>query len=177
MAKYMKVVWLVWILCPTAQRFLKHQLAVEVNMKIGLSYSRCVRDIVDGVVDIDDVLVVITRTDFDPRDADQWQGIWIGYGGGTENAYLNGFFSHSNPEWAGYTDEDQFRSVSIELWETGKLHQPRQFGAHPQRRPEIWLEAVLPNSELEKNPTAKMAWEKFQTVAGLANVELDDKYR
>jgi len=47
-------------------------------MKIGLSYSRCVRDIVNGVVDIDDVLVLITRTDFDPRDNEQWQGIWIG---------------------------------------------------------------------------------------------------
>jgi hypothetical protein len=37
-------------------------------MKTGLSYSRCVRDIVDGKVDIDDVLVLISRTDFDPRD-------------------------------------------------------------------------------------------------------------
>ncbi len=34
-------------------------------MKIGLSYSRCVRDIVDGRVDIDDVLIIIARTDFD----------------------------------------------------------------------------------------------------------------
>ena len=66
-------------------------------MKIGLSYSRCIRDIVDGKVDIDDVLVLITRTDFDPRDADQRQGIWLGYGGGTENAYSQGFFSQSNP--------------------------------------------------------------------------------
>ena len=146
-------------------------------MKIGLSYSRCVRDIVDGVVDIDDVLVLITRTDFDPHDDEQWSGIWIGYGGGTDNAYSRGFFSHSNPEWAGYHDEDQFRSVSIELWETGKLHQPRKFGAHPSRRPEIWLEAVLPNTELAKNPAAQMAWDKFQTIAGLTNVELDDKYR
>ena len=30
---------------------------------------------------------------------------------------------------------------------------------------------------LENNPTAKMAWEKFQTIAGLSSVELDDKYR
>lgn len=148
-------------------------------MKIGLSYSRCVRDIVNGVVDIDDVLVLITRTDFDPRDDEQWQGIWIGYGGGTDNAYSRGFFSHSNPEWAGTTveDEDRYRSVSIELWESGKLHQPRKFGAHPSRRPEIWLEAVLPSSELEKNPVAKKAWDKFQTIAGLSNVELDDKYK
>jgi hypothetical protein len=146
-------------------------------MKIGLSYSRCIRDIVDGVVDINDVLIVIARTDFDPHDAEQWASIWNGYGGGTDNAYSRGFFSHSNPEWAGYTDEDQFRSVSIELWETGKLHQPRKFGAHPSRRPEIWLEAVLPSSELESNPAAKKAWDKFQTVASLTNVNLDKEYK
>ena len=148
-------------------------------MKIGLSYSRCVRDIVDGVVDIDDVLVIITRTNFDPRDADQWAGIWEGYAGGSAANSMRGLFGGSNPEWFGTTDEDEdrYRSVSIELWETGKLHQPRQFGAHPARRPEIWLEAVLPNSELEKNPAAKSAWDKFQTIAGLTSVELDSEYR
>jgi hypothetical protein len=57
------------------------------------------------------------------------------------------------------------------------MHQPRQFGAHPRRRPEIWLEAVLPSIELKKNPAAKIAWDKFQTVAGLTNVNLDKEYR
>lgn len=147
-------------------------------MKIGLSYSRCVRDIVDGVVDINDVLVVIARTDFDPRDDDQWRGIWRGYGGGQEEVdELRMALGGVNPEWVGYTNEQKFRDVSIELWETGKFHQPRQFGAYPRRRPEIWLEAVLPNEELEQNPAAKKAWEKFQTIAGLSNVELDDKYQ
>lgn len=146
-------------------------------MKIGLSYSRCIRDIVDGKVDINDVLVLITRTDFDPHVDDQWSGIWIGYGGGTENAYSRGFFSHSNPEWAGYNDEAKFREISIELYDSGRMHQPRKFGAHPARRPEIWLETVLPSSELETNPAAKAAWDKFQTVAGLTNVELDKEYR
>ena len=143
-------------------------------MKIGLSYSRCVRDIVDGKVDIDDVLVIISRTDFDPNDDEQWQGIWHGYGGGQATVSM-----WSNPEWANYPaeDEDRFRSVSIELWEQGKFHQPRKFGAHPRRRPEIWLEAVLPSEELNQNPAAKAAWDKFQTVAGLTNVELDDKYQ
>jgi hypothetical protein len=139
-------------------------------MKIGLSYSRCVRDIVDGVVDIDDVLVIISRTDFDPHDNEQWQGIWQGY------HQRSGW---SNPEWGHYAeeDEDRFRSVSIELWETGKLHQPRKFGAHPSRRPEIWLEAVLPSSELKKNPAAKTAWDKFQTIASLTNVKIDKEYK
>ena len=146
-------------------------------MKIGLSYSRCIRDIVDGKVDIADVLVLITRTDFDPHDDQQWSDIWIGYGGGTDNGYTTGFFSTSNPEWAGYHNEDQFRSVSIELWDTGKLHQPRKFGVNPVRRPEIWLESVLPSSELERNPAAKMAWDQFQTVAGLTNVRLNREYQ
>ena len=143
-------------------------------MTVGLSYSRCVKDIVDGVVAIEDVLVIISRTDFDPHDDAQWQGIWEGYGGG--QTFGNPF---GNPEWIDHPaeDEDRFRSVSIELWERGLLHQPRKFGAHPRRRPEIWLETVLPNSELENNPAAKMAWEKFQTIAGLTNVELDKEYK
>jgi hypothetical protein len=125
---------------------------------------------VDGKVDIDDVLVLITRTDFDPHDNTQWSDIWHGY---------HGRSMMSNPEWSQYPDEDEdkFRSVSIELWETGKLHQPRKFGAHPQRRPEIWLESVLVQGDLDDNPAAKKAWEKFQTIAGLSSVELDDKYR
>lgn len=140
-------------------------------MKIGLSYSRCVRDIVDGTVDIRDVLVVISRTDFDPRDDKQWEGIWEGY--------CYGGASHA--EWSDYDfnskeDEDKFRSVSIMLWEDGKLHQPRKFGARPRRRSEIWLEAVLPSEELNQNPAAKAAWDKFQTVAGLTNINLDKDY-
>lgn len=141
-------------------------------MKIGLSYSRCVLDIVEGRVDMEDVLVLITRTDFDPRDDEQWTGIWQGY-------TLGGL---SNPEWANYdlnnTDhEAKFRSVSCMLYEDGKMHQPRRFGAHPRRRPEFWLETCLPSSELEHNPAAKIAWNTFQTVAGLTNVTLDKEYK
>lgn len=142
-------------------------------MKIGLSYSRCVRDIVEGKVDIADVLVVIARTDFDPRDDKQWQGIWQGYGGGSDANLMRGFFGGANPEWSNYTDEDEdlFRSVSIELWESGKFHQPRQFGAHPRRLPYYWVETFLPTEELERNPAAKKAFEKFQLIAGLVQVD------
>jgi hypothetical protein len=88
----------------------------------------------------------------------------------------------SNPEWGNYDfhskdDENKFRSVSIMLYADGKMHQPRQFGAHPSRRPEIWLEAVLPSSELKKNVAAKAAWDQFQVIAGLANVNVDKTYQ
>jgi len=138
-------------------------------MKIGLSYSRCVRDIVEGKVDIDDVLVVIARTDFDPHDDEQWQAIWQGYAGGSDAALMRGFFGGSNPEWHGYGDEDEdrFRSVSIELWESGKFHQPRKFGAHPTRMPYYWIEANLLAEDINNNPTVKRAFEQYQILAGL----------
>jgi len=135
-------------------------------MKIGLSYSRCVRDIVDGTIDIDDVLLIVARTDFDPHDDTQWSDIWAGY---------HDPMGLSNPEWTNYSaeDEDRFRSVSIELWELGRLHQPRRFGAHPQRMPYYWLETTLPSDELDRFPAVKLAWEHFQTVAGLSSVKLN----
>jgi len=139
-------------------------------MRIGLSYSRCVRDIVDGTVNIDDVLIIISRTDFDPHDDDQWNSIWVGY---------HDSYGLSNPEWRNYPpeDEDRFRNVSIELWESGKLHQPRQFGAHPRRLPYYWLETIVPVEEIENSPAIKDAWEKFQIVAQLANVDIDLKHK
>ena len=135
-------------------------------MKIGLSYSRCVLDIVEGRVDIEDVLVVVARTNFDPNDDTQWAGIWQGY-------TLGGL---SNPEWSDYDlhnkdHEDKFRSVSIELWESGKFHQPRKFGAHPQRMPYYWMEVGLTSHDIDQNPTVKKAWEQFQILAGLANTK------
>ena len=138
-------------------------------MKIGLSYSRCIRDIVDGKVDINDVLVLITRTDFDPRDDEQWAGIWTGYGGG--QTFGSPF---SNPEWMDYPVEDEakFRDVSIKLYDSGKMHQPRKFGARPHRLPYYWLEAVVSDNDLENSPTVKDAWDKFQMISGLRGTPL-----
>lgn len=153
-------------------------------MKIGLSYSRCILDIIEGRVNIDDVLVLITRTDFNPNDDDHWKGIWIGYGGGQTDGNelqmaLVASLSGSNPEWYGYGEEceQQFRDITVKLYNAGKIHQPRQFGARPARRPEIWLETVLPPSELDINPVVKKAWDHFQTVAGLTNTVLDKNYQ
>lgn len=139
-------------------------------MKIGLSYSRCLCDLIDGVVDINEVLVVIARTNFNPHEDDQWADIWNGY---------RMRQSWSNPEWWSYSAEDEtkFREMSVQLYDSGKLHQPRQFGAGVMRRQEIWLETVLPNEELKKNPMVKKAWENFQVVAGLTNVNLDKEYK
>jgi hypothetical protein len=132
-------------------------------MKVGQSYSRCVRDIVEGTVSIDDVLVVITRTDFDPHDDEQWKGIWQGY-------TLGGL---SNPEWADYDlnnkdHEDKFRSVSVMLWDDGKLHQPRKFGARAHRSREVWLDVIPSDGDSVTNVAVKEAWNTYRVLRELS---------
>jgi len=125
-------------------------------------------DIIKNRVNLDDVLVIISRTNFNPNNDTHWQNIWDGY--------LYGGLGYD--EWRGYDDqEDNFRKLAKDLYNCGKLHQPKQFGSsYPIRRSQIWLETVLPPSELELNPAAKKAWEHFQTVAGLVNIKLDKEY-
>lgn len=133
-------------------------------MKIGLSLSRCVRDIVEGRVDIDDVLIIISRTDLNPHEEAQWRGIWEGYTGSSGRSF---------PEWIRL-DHDQVLEVVIDLYRQGKLHQPRQFGAYPRRLPYFWLEAVLTAEDMDNNPAAKSAWEQFQIIAGLTNLNVEE---
>jgi cytochrome oxidase Cu insertion factor (SCO1/SenC/PrrC family) len=126
-------------------------------MKIGLSLSRCLRDIVEGKVLFEDVLVVIARTDVDPDDDNHWKQIFEGY--------LYGGLS--NPEWAGMENEEgNLRHVLRQLHKHGKLHQPRQFGAHPPRMPYYWLECIVPQDEM--NPAQQKAWDNYKLITDLA---------
>ena len=138
-------------------------------MKVGLSLSRCVRDIFDGKVNYNDVLVIIARTKFHPLNEGDWEEIWEGY------TRKQSAFSY--PEWIDYKDHEmEFKKIVQDLHVDGKLHQPRMTGGHPERRPEVWLETFLPPDELETNPAVKEAWEQFQIIAGLASVQIDKSY-
>jgi hypothetical protein len=132
-------------------------------MKVGLSLSRCVRDIVEARVLYEDVLCIIARTDFDPHNDKHWNAIWDGYRYG----------GMSNPEWAdaepNSTDEEAsatYRNVAIRLYDGGKLHQPRQFGAHPARMPYYWLDTVV--TPEEHNPAQQKAWDNYLLITDLA---------
>jgi hypothetical protein len=126
-------------------------------MKIGLSLSRCMRDILEERVDIHDVLVIVARTDVDPNNDEHWSQIWEGY--------LYGGLSRA--EWAGLEDrEREMHELLVELQRSGKLHQPRQFGAHPARLPYHWLDCVV--SENEHNPAQQKAWDNYKMITGLS---------
>ncbi len=130
-------------------------------MKIGFSYSRCVRDIANGDVDIDDVLIIISRTDFDPTNDEQWSSIWAGY------RMRSGW---SNPEWADCTDTDEqrYRDISMELYSQGKLHQPRKFGAHPRRSSYVWVDTGPVGHEQFQQPDAvQQAWRNYVMLSAL----------
>ena len=131
-------------------------------MKIGYSLSRCVLDIVEDRVDPEDVTVLITRTHFDPTLDNQWDEIWHGYA-----------YERFGP-WTGLRHrEDEVRAVIFQLWNDGKIHQPRKFGAHLPNAHHHWREVVLVDEELEKNPMAKNAWEQFKMIAGLSNLKVE----
>ena len=134
-------------------------------MKVGSSLSRCVRDIYEGTVDIYDVLVIVARTDFDPENDAHWNSIWAGYAGGSGAGSM-----WSAPEWSSIPaeDEQKVRDICIDLKCMGKLHQPRQFGAHPQRLEHYWYDVMLTNDVVDSNPAAKKAWDNYKMIAGLS---------
>lgn len=128
-------------------------------MKVGLSFSRCLRDIIEGKVEYDNVLVIVSRTILDPYNDNHWNSIWEGY--------TTGGYSH--PEWKDHKDKnDEFRKLAVRLYDCGKLHQPRQFKlGNPVRLPYYWLDLVVPVDDLEELPAVKAIWEQYQIVAGL----------
>lgn len=131
-------------------------------MRVGTSLSRCVRDIYEGTIDIDDVLVVVARTDFDPEDDAHWKNIWEGYSGYS--------YSNSMPEWNSIPTEDEqsVRDICIKLKKMGKLHQPRQYGAYPTRLDHYWYDVILSDEVVNSNPAAKKAWDNYKMIAGLS---------
>ena len=132
-------------------------IIVRTKMKVGLSLSRCVRDVVEARVLYEDILVIIARTDFDPHNDNHWNQIWDGYNHG----------GLSNPEWAGNTEgEEVYRNVVKQLYDGGKIHQPRRFGSHVPRMNYYWLDCVIPPEEM--NPAQQNAWDQYQTLTGLS---------
>jgi hypothetical protein len=139
------------------------------KMKVGSSLSRCVRDIYEGKVDKKDVLVIIARTDFDPYNDIQWTSIWKGYGGGQVNSFSTG------GEWRYIPaeDEQKLRGIILDLYDAGKIHQPRKFGAHPASVTNYWYDVILSPDDLKNNPAAESAWEDYKIAAKLGSAKRD----
>ena len=143
------------------------------KMKVGSSLSRCARDIYEGKVDKNDVLVIVARTDIDPYNDLQWTSIWLGYGGGQTIGSI-----YSQPEWSNIPaeDEQKLREVILDLYDAGKIHQPRKFGAHVQRLNHHWYDVILSPEDLKNNPAAESAWEDYKIAAKLGSAKRSAGY-
>jgi hypothetical protein len=115
-------------------------------MKIGFSLGRCVRDIVNGDVSIDDVAFIITATNI--REIEQLAPVINDYL--VRDDYLYGL------------DEDTCQRVALELWNNNKLLQPRRQGLHRHKQPEnaVWVD-IFPTAT-SKNESVKKAWDAYR---------------
>ena len=115
-------------------------------MKIGFSLGRCVRDIVEGAVSIDDVAFIITATSIHTRE--QLDNVIQVYCG--------------EPNYLLNLDYDECLSVAQNLWDTNRLLQPRRQGMHRHAQPEnsVWVD-MFPTALSDKEPVKK-AWEQYR---------------
>ena len=128
-------------------------------MKIGFSLSKCVLDIVQGTVDYDDVLMIVSGTKFNPGNPVELESVWCGYTQG------KGF---TPTPWRLIIDQERkTKRIVTSLHFDGKLHQPRNFGGETPRFTHHWAEASLPSDVIENSPAMRDAWQTFQVIAGL----------
>jgi hypothetical protein len=127
-------------------------------MKIGFSLGRCVRDIVNNEVSIDDVAFIITATAI--RDKAQLIPVIQDYL--YRPGYLDGL------------DETKCIEVAEQLWNYNKLLQPRLQGLHRHMQPEnaVWVD-MFP-TELSNNEAVKNAWNGYRFMLHMVeNVDTD----
>lgn len=128
-------------------------------MKIGFSLGRCIRDVVNGTVEQDDVVVIISGTRFSTQE--QLAAIVAEYM--YRDNYLVGF------------DEEACQGVASILFREGKIHQPRNFGTYRSMMPEdcVWAD-LLPTGG-HRDPMVQEAWQAYRGMLGLTGNKPDNK--
>jgi hypothetical protein len=127
-------------------------------MKIGFSLGRCVRDIVQGDVDIDDVAFIIAATNI--HSEEQLTQVVDSYLYRDEYLYM--------------LDETECQKVALELWNSNRILQPRRQGMHRHMQPEnaVWVD-MFPTTPSE-NEAVKKAWDAYRFMLHMTeNVETD----
>lgn len=126
-------------------------------MKIGFSFGHCIRDIVEGKVPLDDVLLIVASTRFT----------------GVEG--LESVVDHYMFDRFDGLDRDEVLVVATDLYKTGRIHQPRTFGTYRIGIDSdyAWVDIVPTN--LEDHPTVRDAWEQYRLVLRIVNQEMPDE--
>lgn len=127
-------------------------------MKIGFSLGRCIRDIANGDVDIDDVAFIIAATRIEDEDGLKMVVEEYMYRGD----YLSG------------QDEGKCQQIAANLWSSSKILQPRREGMYRHMQPEssIWVD-MFP-TVLSENESVKKAWDAYRfMIHMIENVDME----
>jgi hypothetical protein len=133
-------------------------------MLIGTSLGGCIRSIALGEVSVDDVLVIITRTDC--KTLEELIGViktYYEYG----NAHARQRSNYDLSE----CDLDHVIEITSELYHNGKIHQPRLYNGfggfvHIElSRSEIWI-PVAPSPKTDDMRVVE-AYEKYTVLRNL----------
>ena len=128
-------------------------------MKIGFSLGRCVRDIVNGDVAIDDVAFIIAATAI--RDGEEHLSQVIDEYG-------------SRRDYLGGLDNEKCQEVAKTLYNSNRIIQPRLQGMHRHMQPEnsVWVD-LFPTVP-SQNESVKSAWDAYRFMLHMVeNVETD----
>ena len=127
-------------------------------MKIGFSFGRCVRDIVKGVVDYDDVFMVHAQTMI--FDSSQIEDV--------VQEYL------FRPDYLMGLDEGQCYDVARRLFLDGKLHQARCQGKRARYIIEdaVWMD-IMPTIMGEDAAAEQVvsAWKQYQLALKMTSLK------
>ena len=127
-------------------------------MKIGTSLGKCVKSLLDGDIEYDDVLFIVSNTNGpdEERIRNIMSEYWYGY--------------HSNPAYdlTAYTEQEA-QDMAVRLFYDGKLFQPRMFikgswgNAHGLR--DTWYD-IMPS--IGSSESARNAWDAYVMMSKLS---------
>jgi hypothetical protein len=115
-------------------------------MKIGFSFGRCIRDIVNGEVDYDDVAWIISGTAVKDAEAAKF----------VIQDYLY------RPDYLYGLDEEKCYEVGMRLFNEGKVFQPRLQDIRAFRIPEGAIWADLFPTNVSESDAVKKAWDAYR---------------
>lgn len=121
---------------------------------IGTSLGRCLRSILAGEVSEDQVFLIVTGTR--AHTVDDYLKV-------IEEYYYERFGEYDMSQWT----YEEVKNLAERLWNHGKIHQPRNFGANPFFRMGdiLWIEIFPPH--LLQQPATKDLWDKLTVIARL----------
>jgi hypothetical protein len=121
-------------------------------MKIGFSFGRCLRDLVNGTVKFDDVMCIIARTHMITEDHVK----------GVISQYLD------RRDYLYGLDPAKCEEIGVELWKSGKVLEPRANGISASQVPRdyIWMDLYPTEADIA-NDGVKDAWAAYRLMISL----------